>query len=225
MATGDQQASTTWSTWQVYVIGLCAVLVGGVTGYLLRTSLPTAGPGAQQLVQQAEPAPSAKSGANPHSPEQMKALLEKRAAPMLEQLKKDPNDSATLVELGNLYYDTRQIKDAVQYYERAVKLQPANPRLRTDLGNAYYYLGDTTAAEQQFEAALKADPKFADALFNIGMIKWQTENDPKGAIAMWQKLLATNPNHPHRDQVEQMIARAQKHVNMKPGAQPAALNR
>ena len=213
MSSGNQQASKPWSTWQAYTVAVCALALGATTGYLLRSPAPPAA----AVAQKTETAQPAASGGNPHSPEQMKALVQKRAAPMLAKLQKDPNDAATLIELGNLYYDTRQMQDAVQYYERALKLQPSNARLRTDLGNAYYYQGDTTAALAQFEQALQADPKFADALFNIGMIKWQSQGDAKGAVEMWQKLLATNPDHPHRDQVEEMIARAKQHANMPAG--------
>ena len=41
--------------------------------------------------------------------------------------------------------------------------------------------------------ALTYDPKDANALFDLGMIKLQAKGDNKGALAAWQRLLKTNP--------------------------------
>lgn len=47
--------------------------------------------------------------------------------------------------------------------------------------------------------------------------------DINGAVADWQKLLATNPNYEGKDKVEQMIAEAKKHSGVKPGTKAGAL--
>jgi cytochrome c-type biogenesis protein CcmH/NrfG len=65
--------------------------------------------------------------------------------------------------------------------------------------------------------ALQLDPKFASALFNLGMLKWQVQGDVKGAIASWEKLVKTNPNHPQVEQVKKMIARAKEHEKIPAG--------
>jgi cytochrome c-type biogenesis protein CcmH/NrfG len=54
-------------------------------------------------------------------------------------------------------------------------------------------------------------------LFNQGLIRWKAKMDITGAVASWKKLLETNPNYEHRDQVEAFIAQAEKHANIKPG--------
>ena len=38
-----------------------------------------------------------------------------------------------------------------------------------------------------------------------------------GAIAAWKRLLETNPDYPQRDRVQQLIAQAEQHVNVRPG--------
>jgi cytochrome c-type biogenesis protein CcmH/NrfG len=48
-------------------------------------------------------------------------------------------------------------------------------------------------AISQLQQALHYDPKDANALFNLGMIKWQGKQDGKGALAAWQELLKSNP--------------------------------
>src|SRR5208337_4262957 len=53
------------------------------------------------------------------------------------------------------------------------------------------------------------EPNKANTLFNLGIVKWQSKNDAAGAIAVWQKLLDTNPNYEARDKVRQMIDQAE----------------
>ena len=55
---------------------------------------------------------------------------------------------------------------------------------------------------------MKTDPKNANALFNLGMMKWKGKDDAAAAIATWQELLRSNPNLDRKSTVEQMIAEA-----------------
>ena len=48
-------------------------------------------------------------------------------------------------------------------------------------------------AISQLQTALQYDPKDANSLFNLGMIKWQGKQDGKGALAAWRELLKSNP--------------------------------
>jgi cytochrome c-type biogenesis protein CcmH/NrfG len=42
-------------------------------------------------------------------------------------------------------------------------------------------------------------------------VQWQARGNRKEAITAWQKLLKTNPNHPKRAQVEELLDRAKRH--------------
>ena len=54
------------------------------------------------------------------------------------------------------------------------------------------------------------DPKKADTLFNLGIVKWQGKKDGPGAVAAWKKLLETNPAYPDKEAVLQLMAQAQQ---------------
>ncbi|MGA7400238.1 MAG: tetratricopeptide repeat protein, partial [Candidatus Sulfotelmatobacter sp.] len=56
-----------------------------------------------------------------------------------------------------------------------------------------YYNGDVDGALRQLQQSLHYDPKDANSLFNLGVIKWQGKQDAKGALTAWQELLKTNP--------------------------------
>ena len=116
-----------------------------------------------------------------------------------------------MIKLGNLYYDSQAYPQAIQYYEKALSIQPKNADVRTDLGTAYWYTGDADKAIASFEKALAIRPNHPDTLFNLGIVRWQGKKDPKGAIVAWEKLLETNPTYPQKDQVQMLIERAKMH--------------
>ena len=116
------------------------------------------------------------------------------------------------MKLGNIYYDGQQFPDAIQYYERALVLHPENADVRTDMGTAYWYQGNADKAVAELEKSLKYRPGYAQALFNLGVVRWQGKTDPKGAVQAWQELLKANPDYPQRQQVEQFIQKAKEHA-------------
>jgi cytochrome c-type biogenesis protein CcmH/NrfG len=79
------------------------------------------------------------------------------------------------------------------YYSRALEADPSNVAVRTKLASSLYRNGDIDGAIAQLNRALKDQPKDANALFDLGMIKLQGKGDARGALATWQHLLKTNP--------------------------------
>ncbi len=53
-------------------------------------------------------------------------MIAKAAEPLLAQLKSNPNDFDTLDKIGNLYYDSQAYPQAIDYYEKALAVQPNN---------------------------------------------------------------------------------------------------
>ncbi len=214
--------SGTWTSAQAYILAVVCLLVGVAAGYLLRGSgssaaVPAAQPVQGSTAQGTGAVPQGMGGGAQPSPEQMKAMADQQAAPLLAQMKSKPNDPALLANIGNVYYDAQQFKDATNYYERSLKADPKNFDVRTDMATAYFYAGDADHAIAEFNTVLKDDPKHAQTLFNLGMVKWEGKGDANGAIQTWEKLLQENPNYPDRERVEQAISRAKQHSNMAPG--------
>ena len=79
------------------------------------------------------------------------------------------------------------------FYAQAVKADPKNVATRTKLASSLYRSGDIDGALEQLNKALNYDPRDANALFDLGMIRLQGKGDNKGALAAWQRLLKTNP--------------------------------
>jgi cytochrome c-type biogenesis protein CcmH/NrfG len=147
---------------------------------------------AQAAPTNAQPAAGAMGGHMP-SLEEMKQMADKKAAPLLEKLKGDPNNSDLLIQVGNIYKSTHQFKEAASYYDKALQIDPKNVAIRTEMASCLYYNGDVDGAISQLQQSLRVDPKDANSLFNLGMIRWQGKQDSKGAVAAWQQLLKSNP--------------------------------
>jgi cytochrome c-type biogenesis protein CcmH/NrfG len=123
----------------------------------------------------------------------MKQVADKQAGILLEKLKTDPNNTALLVQAGDVYYRSHQFGDATGYYDRAVNADPRNVALRTKLSSSLYRSGDVDGAIAELNRALRYDPKDANSLFNLGTIRLQGKGDGRGALAAWQQLLKSNP--------------------------------
>jgi cytochrome c-type biogenesis protein CcmH/NrfG len=204
---------------------LCLV-VGCAVGYLLRGSMGgSSAPAAPVTADQQQGMPPAGMGGGGMgggqqqmpTPEQLKAMADKQAAPLLEQLKSKPNDPALISQIGNMYYDAQVFPMAIEYYQKTLAIDPKNAAVRTDMATAMFYNNDPDHAIVEFDRALKDDPKNSNALFNRGIVKWQAKMDVNGALADWELLLKQNPNYEQADKVKMYMAQAKKHANIKPG--------
>ena len=212
--TTQPTGGSSWQAMQVYALAVICLVVGLAIGYLFRGSQSPAPPAQPSASAPANAQPSAPAGAmGGHMPslEQMKQMADKKAAPLLEKLKSDPKNSDLLSQVGNIYKSTHQFKEALGYYNKAVEVDPKNVAIRTELASCLYYNGDVDGAISQLQQALRYDPKDANSLFNLGMIKWQGKQDNKGAVAAWQQLLKSNPqlSAERKATVQKLMADAQ----------------
>jgi tetratricopeptide (TPR) repeat protein len=204
-------SAETWTGAQASALAVVCLLVGIAGGWLVRrsTSAPPAAPAVAAVPGQPAPANFGMGSAMP-STEQLKAAADTQAAPLLLRLKAEAQNAALLANVGNIYYDAKQYPTAIEYYERSLKEQPTDTSVRTDLGTACWYTGNADTAIAQFNKSLTYDPKKADTLFNLGIVKWQGKQDGPGAVAAWKLLLETNPTYPDRDAVLELMAQAQQ---------------
>jgi cytochrome c-type biogenesis protein CcmH/NrfG len=216
MSDNNQTVKTSWSSVQVYTLSAICLLIGVTMGYLFRGSTAPKAPSASTTAAVQTPTAGGIDASAPQSPEAMKRMAEKQVTPLLEQLKSNPNDADTLAQVAHYYIAAGQFPDAVTYYEKAVAIKPTAESL-TQLAGAYYYSGSTDKSVDALNRALQVDPKYPNALYDLGMLKWKVQGDAKGAVECWQRLLKTNPDHPRRAEVEKMIARAKEHAKMPAG--------
>ena len=183
------------------VTGIAGVLFGVIVGYMLGVSRTGAG----SLPVTATTAASA-------SPPATAVVTEQELQGWRNILATDPKNVKANVELANRLYDAGRYAEAIPYYQQAFTLDPKNVGVSTDLATAMYYAGRSDEALAQFDRSLAIDPKHGQTLFNIGIVKRDARSDPKGAIAAWERLLASVPDYPDAAKVRSMIAELKSRV-------------
>ena len=123
------------------------------------------------------------------------------------RLEQNPGDFQVLIELANLNFDRDDFQGAIDYYGRALEINPDDATVRTDMGTALYYLDRVDFAAAEFEKSLSIDPTHPQALFNMGVLLLEERNDRAGALQLWERLIATNPGYPQIGMVREEIAR------------------
>lgn len=110
-----------------------------------------------------------------------------------ERVKANPKDLEAWTQLGHLYFDLGQSKDAIQAYERSLALDNSRPDIWTDLGVMYRRSGNPRKAVEMFDKALALAPDHKVTLYNKGIVLMHDLNDIEGALAAWEKLLKIDP--------------------------------
>jgi len=132
-----------------------------------------------------------------------------------DELKANPKNVEALAELGNIQFDQKNFKQAVDWYTRALDVRPDDINLRTDLGTAMFYDNRFDDAIAQFRKTLEANPTHPQALFNIGVALVHGKNDMQGALQSWEKLVETNPNYSQINIVKEQIRVLKEQLNRK----------
>jgi tetratricopeptide (TPR) repeat protein len=136
-------------------------------------------------------------------------------------LKDDPKNTALLIKIGNLYYDwgqeeanakgqTAQPGDkwvrAVEYYKRALEIQPGDVNVRVDMANLLRFMDKTDEAIAQYRQAIKDDPKHPQARINLILaLGSQQKKDYKGAISEYEALLKAIPEQKDNTDLKQEV--------------------
>jgi cytochrome c-type biogenesis protein CcmH/NrfG len=93
-------------------------------------------------------------------------------------------------------------------FEKARKLDRADPQAATGAGIALLQLGKRLEAEAAFRDALGRDPQNGPALYELGELFFESEHFA-GATRFWNQLLEQDPNTAEKYRVRARLAEAQ----------------
>jgi tetratricopeptide (TPR) repeat protein len=172
----------------VYAIG--GMCFGVLLGWVI--AMQQATPAAPAPAGQAAAAPAAAAGNTQQPP----ALDEGRVQALRTIITSDPQNEEAIIQLANTYFDAERWTDAIEWYERALKINPNNANTSTDLGVSYYYTNRPDNALAQFDRSLKIDPKHTKTMLNKGIVLAFGKEDLKAAAAEWQKVVELAPESP-----------------------------
>jgi cytochrome c-type biogenesis protein CcmH/NrfG len=196
----------------VILIVVIAFLVGFITGATVAILRGTKGAEKVAMIQKPQMAsPGAPAGAPAPAPPARDSIeVASQIQTLKEIVKKDPKNLPAWVELGNLYFDTDQPKEAIEVYSQYLAVKPDNPDVRTDMGIMYRKLGQFDKALEEFRKAAQSDLKHVNSRYNIGLVLLHDKQDIKDAIKAWEEYLKVDPNSERaqriRAQIEKMKA-------------------
>ncbi len=182
-------------SWIVY--SFATLLVGALAGYVLAS-------------QGTYPTPAAAAASPPAAavPTTTPVVDEGALKAYRDILARDPKNVQAAVGAGNLLYDAHRYVEAIPFYQQAFALAGSDVSVSTDLGTALWYAGRADEALAQYDRSLAIDAMHAQTLFNVGIVRAEGKHDFAGAIAAWDKLLATSPTYPNAADVRRLIADA-----------------
>jgi tetratricopeptide (TPR) repeat protein len=186
------------------VTGVAGVLFGVIVGYVLGVSRTTTSGAGSLAVAAAQTAAAAPTPA---------LVTEQELQGWRNILPTDPKNLRANVELANRLYDAGRYTDALPYYQQAFSLDAKNVSVSTDFATALYYAGRVDDALAQFDRSLAINPQHGQTLFNIGIVRRDARKDPRGAIEVWERLLASVPDYPDAATVRTMIAQLKTRVS------------
>jgi cytochrome c-type biogenesis protein CcmH/NrfG len=177
--------------------------VGRAGGHLLREKEPTVAAATAAPAQASVPAAPQQAPAPSDAGPLDAAERITAARAVLDQ---DPKNLRAWIELGNLYFDTKQPQKSVDAYAKALELQPGNPDVLTDQGVMYRALGAYDRAVANFQKASELDPQHVQSLYNLGVVYAFDLKDLAKAEAAWNKVIQVAPSSENATQARQALA-------------------
>ncbi|MDR4511920.1 MAG: tetratricopeptide repeat protein [Nitrososphaeraceae archaeon] len=109
----------------------------------------------------------------------------------IQETERSAND---LVETGFALHRQGDDQGAIEYYDKALTIDPNYADALINKGVALHRQGDDQGAIEYFQRALAIDPNYADALYGMG-IALHAQGDYQGAIEYYDKALTIDPNY------------------------------
>jgi tetratricopeptide (TPR) repeat protein len=125
--------------------------------------------------------------------EQTGAPSEQVIEAYLKAVELDPNSAGALVNLGTIYFNAHQWKEAERYYTQAIEVDPDYALAHFDFANLCDERGNHAPALEHYLTALRLSPSYADAHYNIALL-YQSMNQPMKAVRHWIAYLKLDPS-------------------------------
>jgi tetratricopeptide (TPR) repeat protein len=107
-------------------------------------------------------------------------------------LELDPRHAATCINMGTIFYNQQNYRDAERYYRLAVEIDPRYALGYFDLGNVLDETGRLEEAVEAYRFAIKISANYADAHYNIALA-FERLRRPRKALTHWRSYVRLDP--------------------------------
>jgi cytochrome c-type biogenesis protein CcmH/NrfG len=122
-----------------------------------------------------------------------------------EEAEQNPKDPEIALKLANFLYDQRQYRQAIEWYQKSLAINPKNVNARTDLGTAYFYIGQSGQALEEYSQSLAIDPEHKPTLLNVIVVNLEGTHDIAAARRAWDRLHNLDPANPALQSLKQKL--------------------
>jgi cytochrome c-type biogenesis protein CcmH/NrfG len=187
-----------------------AFVVGFVSGATIAILKVKGGGEKAAIMQKPQMSPQMAPMSTPPGPSP--AELSLKIQTLKDIVKKDPKNLSAWVELGDLYFDSDQPREAIEAYSQYLAVKPDNPDVRTDMGIMFRKLGEFNRALEEFRKAVQSDPNHINSRYNIGLVLLHDKQDIKGAINAWEEYLKVDSRSERAERMRAQIDKMKKMV-------------
>ena len=106
---------------------------------------------------------------------------------ILEELQGNPSNTEGYILLGLVYTQTKNYDEALDAFQRALKLNRKSVKVHNNLGNLYVAEEKLDQAEGEFRQALRLNPSDHDGNYNLGLVLL-AKKQPAAAIPCLQRV-------------------------------------
>ncbi len=96
------------------------------------------------------------------------------------------------LNLGNAYYEKNDMRNAIVYYKKVIKLEPESVEAFVNLGNAYFANEEFDKSIESYKVALQLDPEDSNIYSNLGVAYIEVGNKNE-AIKYLNQSVILNP--------------------------------
>jgi len=195
------------------------LVVGFLAGYITFSLISSRSPASAMAAASTQPqgdAPAAETasgtaaGANRALPEGHPAVDTDTAIRMVQQeMAQNPKDPKPPLTLANFLYDQKHFAQSIEWYQKALALDPSNVDARTDMGTAYFSSGNPDEALAAYRKSLEIDPHHEQTMFNLIIVEMEGKHDLAAARKAWARLHQQDPAYKGLDDLKQKLDAAQ----------------
>jgi tetratricopeptide (TPR) repeat protein len=125
---------------------------------------------------------------------------------LLEAIGKDPRDAEKLAQLGDLYFESNRYDQAIETYQKVLKLAPGDVDTYNDLGLALFYTGNTEAAVETLRKGTEVTPSYQRVWLSLGFVLSETGRYGEAKKAL-EKAMEIAPNSDMGREAERFLKR------------------
>ena len=104
----------------------------------------------------------------------------------------DPGSAGAWLNLGTIFFNTRQFARAESYYKRALEADPEYALAHFNIANLYDERGNYAAALEHYRHAVRLHAGYADAHYNLALL-YQGSGQVMEAVRHWKIYLKLDP--------------------------------